>query len=849
MSFTNAQLATQIADLISYWATFNEQYSDWIGGEVAGGPNSDGEYPLTNWAGEETLVPCPAKLADNVTGYVATVDASAVAAAASAAAASSSETAAAASAVTATAQAVLADADRIAAELAETGATDAKVTAIAQAAAAVVSAAAALASETAAGISETNALASENAAEAWANTAEDVLVANPPGDGATEYSALHWAAKAATFNPALYALLSGATFTGLLTASTSKLGGTGWGDTNVHRESATLAPGIKFTNTDGIKGFLAFDDSGVFKTYDSINYPTGFEVTSGGTASATQFKSNTYTSESATELVINAAASRVNIDVGGVRIADFVYGAINAQFLEGVLFAKEQAAPTTSYATWGQFWVKDDAPNVPMFTDDAGTDFPLGLATSAKVSNWDTAYGWGDHSGTYLPLTGGTLSGTLSSASIVATGSLTLNASGSHIKIDDTDDAGARYGLIERNGGAFNMYYRDDASLWERMFRSDDGGAGYLYYGGSAKLTTSATGVTITGVLTATGGDSDDWNTAYGWGDHASGGYLTSETSHADVVVDGDFASNGILKRTAAGVYGIVTDNSANWDTAYGWGDHSGLYSLAAHNHSGVYEPADATILKDADIGSSVQAYDADTLKADVADSITALHKFTYASEPAPSALESTLTANFLHIDGKEAIDGSDTWLRLNQNNEFTAGVYTPYGVRIDGNITANGNIVGDGATTITGIETITIDSTGKLQFGDTTSYVMQNDAIRLGTDHGYVDIGPLNASYCHFNTDIAGGFYFYDKLTMAADIVPATDSTYDLGTSSLYFALGYIDDLKIQSTGDITKTSHGNYLYHKSSAYDNDQNGEVTFSTSAPSAGTTGDIWFEYTA
>jgi hypothetical protein len=48
-----------------------------------------------------------------------------------------------------------------------------------------------------------------------------------------------------------------------------------------------------------------------------------------------------------------------------------------------------------------------------------------------------------------------------------------------------------------------------------------------------------------------------------------------SETSHADVVVDGDFASNGILKRTASGVYGIVIDNSANWNTAYGWGDHA----------------------------------------------------------------------------------------------------------------------------------------------------------------------------------------------------------------------------------------------------------------------------------
>lgn len=34
--------------------------------------------------------------------------------------------------------------------------------------------------------------------------------------------------------------------------------------------------------------------------------------------------------------------------------------------------------------------------------------------------------------------------------------------------------------------------------------------------------------------------------------------------------------------------------------------------SNTSHNHAGVYEPADATILKDADIGVTVQAYDAD---------------------------------------------------------------------------------------------------------------------------------------------------------------------------------------------------------------------------------------------
>ena len=52
--------------------------------------------------------------------------------------------------------------------------------------------------------------------------------------------------------------------------------------------------------------------------------------------------------------------------------------------------------------------------------------------------------------------------------------------------------------------------------------------------------------------------------------------YLTSETSHADVVVDGDFTSQGIMLRGAsAGTYSILTDNSANWNTAYSWGDHS----------------------------------------------------------------------------------------------------------------------------------------------------------------------------------------------------------------------------------------------------------------------------------
>ena len=80
--------------------------------------------------------------------------------------------------------------------------------------------------------------------------------------------------------------------------------------------------------------------------------------------------------------------------------------------------------------------------------------------------------------------------------------------------------------------------------------------------------------------------NSSNWDTAYGWGDHSTAGYLTSETSHADVVVDGDFTTNGLLKRTAAGTYTSVTDNSTNWDTAYGWGDHSTAGYLTSYTES-----------------------------------------------------------------------------------------------------------------------------------------------------------------------------------------------------------------------------------------------------------------------
>ena len=47
---------------------------------------------------------------------------------------------------------------------------------------------------------------------------------------------------------------------------------------------------------------------------------------------------------------------------------------------------------------------------------------------------------------------------------------------------------------------------------------------------------------------------------------------LTDDTV-SGTELDGTFSTTGILRRTAAGTYSTVTDNSTDWNSAYGWGD------------------------------------------------------------------------------------------------------------------------------------------------------------------------------------------------------------------------------------------------------------------------------------
>ena len=94
-----------------------------------------------------------------------------------------------------------------------------------------------------------------------------------------------------------------------------------------------------------------------------------------------------------------------------------------------------------------------------------------------------------------------------------------------------------------------------------------------------------------------------------------------NETSHADVIVDGDFSANGYMKRTGAGTYDSQSTPIPVADTEAKCTD-------ATADNTAANETSHADVVVDGDIGTTVQAYDANTAKTDVPQEYTATQNF-----------------------------------------------------------------------------------------------------------------------------------------------------------------------------------------------------------------------------
>jgi len=185
-----------------------------------------------------------------------------------------------------------------------------------------------------------------------------------------------------------------------------------------------------------------------------------------------------------------------------------------------------------------------------------------------------------------------------------------LGAKSSEPSTDNDGDALVAGALYFNTSENYMKVY--DGSAFQNAYANVNDAIGNIVEDTTPQLggTLDANGNTIDmGTNTITDTKVGQWDTAYGWGDHSTEGYLTSFTETNDLSTAVTWANVPDAN---------ITESSVT--------QHQAALSITESQISdfGTYETADATILKDADIGVTVQAYDADTAKTDVEQTFTA---------------------------------------------------------------------------------------------------------------------------------------------------------------------------------------------------------------------------------
>jgi len=204
--------------------------------------------------------------------------------------------------------------------------------------------------------------------------------------------------------------------------------------------------------------------------------------------------------------------------------------------------------------------------------------------------------------------------------------------------------------------------------------------------------------------------------------------YLTSETSHADVLVDGDFTSNGFMKRTGVGTYAIdsntyLTSEANNLTTAVTWANvpDANITQSSVTQHQAALSITESQI-SDLQTYLTAETNDLSTTvtwanvpDANITESSVTQHQAALSiTESQISDLGTYLTAS--DITGKANLSGatftggvSIGTLPSNPENLSVTGATNLYGgASVSGNITVTGTVDGrDVATDGARLDTI----------------------------------------------------------------------------------------------------------------------------------------------
>jgi hypothetical protein len=254
----------------------------------------------------------------------------------------------------------------------------------------------------------------------------------------------------------------------------------------------------------------------------------------------------------------------------------------------------------------------------------SSSDILLGDGTTTSTSTFATSSH--THSN-YLDKSGGTM-----------TGDITLGT-GADVLV-----SGNRYAFRYSSDQNYGLFFNSTAQNYE--FR---GAAA------SVKASISAS----SGLITASGGNSSNWNTAYGWGDHATAGYASSSHNH-----DSDYLQ--LTGGTLTGNLGL----SKGWDTgtisnnSIYVGDVGGGFAFGVGTSLSTWFAYDGTVRRGIDVhnnGSEIELY-------------------------FPTTVDTLQGVNYVNGAGGNIAKSVDGWLRLNDGQGHGSGIYCGTStVRTDG--------------------------------------------------------------------------------------------------------------------------------------------------------------------
>ncbi len=253
-----------------------------------------------------------------------------------------------------------------------------------------------------------------------------------------------------------------------------------------------------------------------------------------------------------------------------------------------------------------------------------------------------------------------------------------------------------------------------------------------------------------------------------------------------------DAADTMTSQLTMSGTSPQIKFNDTNGDDFWIHANTNNFYVLTDRDDNGTWDGTNPLLLQNSDsqayvYGNKVwnagndgsgSGLDADTvdglqassfLRSNASDTTTGTITFNTSAVPL-NFIESGYTGNGQYW--RQPLDGGN--MRFDVSTSGAGGFttyFTPLQMNSDGTVTTN-----------------TVEVNGEIRINDTNTKIQEgsSNSLRVQTNSGYVDIGPQNTNWSHFNTD-RSQFYFNKKIHAVDEIAVYNDNGTKLNTTGVF--------------------------------------------------------------